>query len=98
MPRISERRHALDEIQSSIYHDFVSSTVMSLVVDTSDEDSDDVDERHERTLFQVTLCFSLEDTRYLFRDDVYRSDVRRGNEPAWMRILRGKMYNEEEIL
>jgi hypothetical protein len=88
----------LDEIQSSIYHDFVSSTVMSLVVDTSDEDSDDVDERHERTLFQVTLCSSLENTRYLFRDDVYRSDVRRGNEPAWMRILRGEMYNEEEFL
>jgi hypothetical protein len=71
---------------------------MSLVVDTSDEDLDDVNKRHERTLFQVTLCSSLENTRYLFCDDVYRSDVRRGGEPAWMFILRGKMYNEEEIL
>jgi hypothetical protein len=55
MPRKSERWHVLDEIQSSIYYDFVSTTVMSLVVDTSVEDSDDVDECHERTWFQVTL-------------------------------------------
>jgi hypothetical protein len=64
---------------------------MSLVVDTSDEDSDDNDEHHERTWFQVTLCSSLENTRYLFRDDVYRSDVMCGGEPAWMRILRGEI-------
>jgi hypothetical protein len=63
---------------------------MSLVVDTSDEDSDDDDERHDRTWFQVTLCSSLENTHYLFHDDVYQSDVRHGGDPAWMRILRGR--------
>jgi hypothetical protein len=55
---------------------------MSLIVDTSDEDSDDKEEHIDRLWFQATLYSSLETTRYLFHNEIHRSDVRRGGDPA----------------
>ncbi len=74
----------MDELQSSVYCDFVSTTVMSLIIDTSDEDSDDEEKHNDRLWFQATVYSSLEnthylfhDTHYLFRDQIYRADISR---------------------
>jgi hypothetical protein len=104
MPRYSKRVIAINELSEAVVSNCIYSSATKLLLEESDEDydSDEEDELLRGRVTVATYYAVCNMSRYLFREDYYRPDVRMKGMgsalPHWYRIVTGKKYNNEEFL
>lgn len=105
MPRRSVRKKTLDEFNYHLQLDIVNSLFHHILADDSDEDpeSDGDEDVLLSCSLKVASSVVLDNSRYLFRSDRYRPNVRSkdlpvGHVPIWQKVVDGELYNEAEFL
>jgi len=105
MPRRSVRKKTLDELNYHLQLDIVNGLFHHIIVDDSDEDPESDGEKDFLLSCSLKVASSvvLDNSRYLFRSDRYRPNVRSkdlpmDHVPIWRKVVNGELYNEAEFL
>ena len=103
MPHRSERDKLLRDLHIELQNDIVKTFAIPLLCyDSSDDDTDEEEDRQMVLVAKIAAYTAMEDCRYLFWEPKYRNDIRLINKsnlmPRWKQILNGTIYNDEEFL